>query len=207
MHLNTFHRKCSIYLSPKQTTVCAVCFTWCLVIEMGLKITYSKSLPRVNKLSHNIFWDLTVRLSWRMVTLQWRHDERDGVSDDQPHECLLDRLFRRRSKKTSKLRVTGLCEGNSLVTGGFPAQKARNAENVSIWWRHHDVTFHEILRPIFFHNAWLTYVNLQVTNIEPDTFLIAAYCLFNTYIKINKHSSVCVNIGLLTKLKSITLVP
>ena len=43
---------------------------------------------------------------------------------------------RRRSKKTSKLRVTGLCEGNSPVTGEFPAQMASNAENVSIWWRH-----------------------------------------------------------------------
>ena len=46
---------------------------------------------------------------------------------------------RRRSKKTSKLRVTGLCEGNSSVIGEFPAQRASNAENVSIWWRHHIV--------------------------------------------------------------------
>ena len=61
----------------------------------------------------------------------------DGVSNDQPHDCLLKRLFRHRSKKTSKLRVTGLCEGNSPVTGEFPAQRASNAENVSIWWRHH----------------------------------------------------------------------
>ena len=45
---------------------------------------------------------------------------------------------RRRSKKTSKLRVTGLCERNSSVTGEFPAQRASNAENVSIWWRHHE---------------------------------------------------------------------
>ena len=29
----------------------------------------------------------------------------------QPHDCLLNRLFRRRSNKTSKLRVTGLCAG------------------------------------------------------------------------------------------------
>ena len=44
---------------------------------------------------------------------------------------------RRRSKKTSKLCVTDLCEGNSPVTGEFPAQRASNARNVSIWWRHH----------------------------------------------------------------------
>ena len=25
----------------------------------------------------------------------------------------------------------------SPVTGEFPAQRASNAENVSIWWRHH----------------------------------------------------------------------
>ena len=50
--------------------------------------------------------------------------------------CLLNRLFRRRNEKTSKLRVTGLCE-DPPVTGGFPSQSASNAENVSIWWRHH----------------------------------------------------------------------
>ena len=44
---------------------------------------------------------------------------------------------RRRSNKTSKLRVTGLCAGNSPVTSEFPTQRASNAENVSIWWRHH----------------------------------------------------------------------
>ena len=30
------------------------------------------------------------------------------------------------------------CKGNSLVTSEFPAQRASNVENVSIWWRHHD---------------------------------------------------------------------
>ena len=68
---------------------------------------------------------------------QWPHNERDGVSNHQPHDFLLNRLFRRRSKKTSKLRVTGLYEENSPVTGEFPTQRANNAENVSIWWRHH----------------------------------------------------------------------
>ena len=41
-------------------------------------------------------------------------------------------------QKKSKARVTGLCEGNLLGTGEFPAQRASNAENVSIWWRHHE---------------------------------------------------------------------
>ena len=77
-------------------------------------------------------------LGWKMArSLQWRHNERDGVSNHQPHDCLLNLLFRQRSKKTSKLRVTGLCAGNSPVTGGFRAQMANKAENVSIWWRQH----------------------------------------------------------------------
>ena len=42
-----------------------------------------------------------------------------------------------RWKKISKLCVTGLCAGNSPVTGEFPAQRASNVENVSIWWHHH----------------------------------------------------------------------
>ena len=46
-------------------------------------------------------------------------------------------LIKARMKKISKLRVTGLCEGNSPWTGEFPAQRAGNAENISIWWRHH----------------------------------------------------------------------
>ena len=46
--------------------------------------------------------------------------------------------LRRRSKKTLKLPVTGLCDGNSPVIGEFPTQMASNAENVSIWWRHYD---------------------------------------------------------------------
>ena len=72
-------------------------------------------------------------------TLQWRHNEPDCVSNHQPYDCLLNSLFRRRSKKTSKLRVTGLCEGNSPVTGEFPAKRASNAENVSILWCHHEI--------------------------------------------------------------------
>ena len=67
--------------------------------------------------------------------LHWRHNERDNVSNHQPHDCLLNRLFRRRSKKTSKLRVTGLYVGTSPQTGEFPTQMASNAENVFIWWR------------------------------------------------------------------------
>ena len=95
-----------------------------------------------------IFGDSVLQLasqSWHTVymafteTLQWRHNGHGSVSNHQPHDWLLNRLFRCRSKKTSKLRVSGLCEGNSPGTGEFPAQMASDAENVSIWWRHHEI--------------------------------------------------------------------
>ena len=77
-------------------------------------------------------------LKWQaFLSFQWHNNGGDVVSNHQPHDCLLNSLFGRRSKKTSKLCVTGLCEGNSPGTGEFPAEMASNAENVSIWWRHH----------------------------------------------------------------------
>ena len=70
-------------------------------------------------------------------TLQWRHNGRNGVSNHRHLKCLFNLSLRCRSKKTSKLRVTGLCEGKSPMTSEFPSQRASNAENVSIWWCHH----------------------------------------------------------------------
>ena len=84
-------------------------------------------------------------------TLQWLHNERDGVS---------------------KLRVTGFCEGNSPVTGEFPAQRASNAENVSIWWRHHD-TLRDIEKnlPVAMSSPWGTLVAVPP---PPVAMLIAS---------------------------------
>ena len=86
--------------------------------------------------------------SWKHISLHslsslhWHHNGQDIISNDQPHDCLPNRFFRRRSKKVSKLHVSGLCAGNSPETGEFPAQMASNAENVSIWWRHHAGLMH-----------------------------------------------------------------
>ena len=79
-------------------------------------------------------WSTGIKPLQPTTSLQWRHNGRDGVSNHQPRVCLLNRLFSRRSKSTSKLRVTCLCAGNS------PVSYASYAENVSIWWRYHDNT-------------------------------------------------------------------
>ena len=81
--------------------------------------------------------EVTQKIIANSTVLKWRHNGRDGISNYQPHKCLLNCLYRHISKQTSKLRVTGLCALHSPVTGEFPAQMVSNAENVSIWWGHH----------------------------------------------------------------------
>ena len=73
-----------------------------------------------------------------ILTLEWHHNQRDDVSNHRRLECLFNRFLGRISKKTSTLRVTGLCEGNPPVTNRFSSQRASNAENISVWWRHHE---------------------------------------------------------------------
>ena len=100
------------------------------------------------------------------LSLRWRHNGHDGVSNHQPHDCLPNRLFRPRSRKTSKLCVTGLCEE---FTGDrwIPRTKASNAENISIWWRHHiHICDNSIKRAhVMFRIACLT--NLRHRVLEP----------------------------------------
>ena len=86
------------------------------------------------------------------MSLQWRHNKRDGVPNHVRLDCLLSTLFRCRSKNTSMLRVTGLCEGNPPVTDVFPSQRASNREIISIWWRRHVYSLDRLLVRITFYN-------------------------------------------------------
>ena len=99
----------------------------------------------VSKLKINDKQNIGVKYFVFCLYIWSRHNENDGVWNHQPHDCLLNRLFRRRSKKTSKLRVTGLCAGNSPVTDEFPTQRASYAENIFIWWRHHDMIIYWLI--------------------------------------------------------------
>ena len=95
-------------------------------------------MPRIHLTLQGLVHIIWQTNSNSTCTLLWRHNGCDSVSNYQSHDCLLNRLFRRRWKKTSKFGVSGLCAGNSPGTGEFPTQMASYAENVSIWWRHHD---------------------------------------------------------------------
>ena len=105
-------------------------------------------LPQLNPSHPHLEWQKTWKRFNIGYPLQGRHNGHDGVSNHQPHHRLLNRLIRHRSKKISKLRVTGLCAGKSPVTGEFPAQMASNAENASIWWRHHIFYLHQFVTPV-----------------------------------------------------------
>ena len=58
--------------------------------------------------------------SQELCPLLWRHNGRGGVSNHQPHDCLFNRLFGHGSKKTSKLRVTGLLRGIHRWPANYP---------------------------------------------------------------------------------------
>ena len=101
-----------------------------------------------------VIWDAMALTSphWNERTsLEWRHNECDWVLNHRRLDCLFNRLFKCRSKKISKLRVTGHCEGNSPLAGEFTSQRASNAGNVSIWWRHHANFKSFICRSLFGH--------------------------------------------------------
>ena len=91
-----------------------------------------------------LVWGLWVNLlhaSIRISSLRWRHNDHDCVSNHQPYDCLLNRLFRRKSKKTSKLRVTGLCVGNSPGPVNSPhkgpvTRKMFPFDDVIMWYNH-----------------------------------------------------------------------
>ena len=65
-----------------------------------------------------------------VCTLQWRHNERHWVSNHRHFDCILIAC------SGADQRIHQHSALLAFVTGEFPAQKASNAENVSIWWRH-----------------------------------------------------------------------
>ena len=116
-----------------------ICYSLTFIHDVVIRIenSYETWLKPREALVHFLPRNESELICRQEISLQWRLNERDGISNHQPHDYLLNRLYRRRSKKTSKLRVTGLSVGILPVGGEFPTERASNATNVSIWWRHH----------------------------------------------------------------------
>ena len=115
-----------------------------------------------------------------MFPSQWRHNEPDGISNHQPHDCLLNGLFRHRSKKISNLHITCLCEGNSPVACELPAQRASNAEDASIWWRHH--VFYTLHRSLLTRRSGARGTLFQIGTLWSSCqFVVLSYRFYTRY--------------------------
>ena len=94
-------------------------------------------------------------------TLQWRHNDHDDVSKHQPHGCLLNRLLRCRSKKTSKLRVTGHCAGNSPGPVNSPNKGPVTRKTVP---------FDEVIMIYFSETNQILYVSVAAIAVTNNNF-------------------------------------
>ena len=130
-------------------------YSWLAVSkECLLSIWYSRKTRKGWSISLDQAWNLknkplqwkyfgaTKALQFHVIAVSTHHysDVIMGVMASQITSLTIvySTFYSGAIKETSKLRVTGLCVGNSPVTGELPAQITGNAENVSIWWCHHD---------------------------------------------------------------------
>ena len=145
-------------------------------------VCYHLYMPHFNdwyqEFPHQMHWDVLIRTltsyclnqdqyggirKYCFDSLQRRHNEHDGVWNHQPYDCLLNYLFRRRTKKTSKLRVTGLCEGNLPVNSaqeGPVRQKCFHlmTSSCEVHECHHLSNYEQ-------HNTWIPPTVTSVTEL------------------------------------------
>ena len=75
------------------------------------------------------------KFSFTSMPQQWRHNGRDGVSNHQPHHFYATIYSCADQGKYRSSAPVAFVRG--IHRDEFPAQMTSNAENVSIWWRHH----------------------------------------------------------------------
>ena len=123
-----------------------------------------------------------VDLSLKCVIARWR-------LESPPSRLLLNHLLRRGSKKTSKIRATGLYEGKSPMAGEFPLQRTTNAEAASIWWRHYAVSMNEI-SPYRFSDTQRAMFTTQFIGLSGN---LITFCWLDDLYHISvTHTCVCV---------------
>ena len=101
---------------------------------------YAECWIYITRDTYNVSRPNYVIMSMQITALQWRHNERDCVSNNRRLDCLFNRLFRPR-KHQSSASLAFVCEGKPPVTGGFPSQRVKSImRTCSICWRHHGIT-------------------------------------------------------------------
>ena len=138
------------------------------LIYLASNLTLNSSSPRRNRRKK-----LEFKGSETFMALHWHHNQWHGVSNHLRLDCLPNRSFRHRSKKTSRQCVTGLCEENPPVTGGFPSLKASNAGNVSVWWHHHEKLWYQ---RILSTTTSIAIVAQKIYDVQGTSFWLAVAC-------------------------------
>ena len=85
-----------------------------------------------NDTQYKLNQDLTIFIwagALEVMALQWRHNERDVVSNHQLRHCLLNGLFRRRSKKTSNVGDRWI----SLTKGPVTRKMFSFDDDIMVW--------------------------------------------------------------------------
>ena len=124
----------------------------------------------VTTLLLNTVWQLDWRFNqthMNIISLQWRNNELDGVSNHRRFDCLLNRLFRRRPIRTLKLCVTGLCEGNPSV------KLNQRIPFTKVQWR--GKCFHLMTSSCKWKNGQITLDALHILDFTTEKHM-AAWC-------------------------------
>ena len=128
-HISVTH----IYVTTAQNPLSPLMQEYINEITINSSPRKSNCLISENYFS-NIHFYININIS---MSLQWRHNGCDCVSNHQPHDCFSTIYSDTDQWKHQSSALLALCAGNSPEAGEFPAQMAGKAENACIWWRHH----------------------------------------------------------------------
>ena len=146
-YMNMLFRQPPIKYSPIFSKIYVYVFELYMEWHRGLNFFLVKD----NGVKSRALWTVVLTQSWniqsspsKLVLACHYNDDIMGVMASQINSLTIVYSIvysgaDQRKRQSSALLA--ICAGNSPATGEFPAQMANNAENVSIWWRHHGSAF------------------------------------------------------------------
>ena len=183
---------CYFYLDPKFVDIGTLpgdrALPWIYLNTSFVTAQDNSSYHLTISLSKHWLWYHTRQrtTSWTYLSadfaLHWPHNDHDGVSNHQPHGCLLNRLFRLWSKKTSKFRVPGLCVGNSPVPHKGPVTRKMFPFDDVIMDNAQDNAL--LIDQNHFEHRWLWYTScLHISQLNHPTFSLLLRSLSHNTVK------------------------
>ena len=106
--------------------------------ELQVRKSYMDGLVQGCSISSTLAVEILQSYTKPSIYFTVTSHECQTISDHQQLCSLFSSFFRQRSKKPSKLNITGPLWGNVLVIGGFPSHRASDAEIISMSQCHHE---------------------------------------------------------------------